>query len=548
MPVTPTDSTGTKAIAGYSPGNGVYPLQLGVPTADGTGANAQKSAPAIVQATLTGTTTGSASATVWAAGELRVQEQPTQQFFTAYDTGLDTTNAWKAPTASGGGVAATSATANTVLGTGTTASGYSYLESQATFPPEAPGWLLIQHAINIEFPVSVNAYRFWGLGTSPGSPTAAAPLTNAIGFEVATTGKMYAVVYASGTRMVVQDLSTGTGNSTQPQDANVYSFNMYFRGDKTYFSIGSLDNIVAQTYGGPGPDVNTLPVKLTAIAGSTPPVSSVLLTSNAATVAATSRNNVQLSDGTYQWRKASVDTAGNLAIRGGYTELASLTAGSLNADLVPSTDVSAYKWWSLHINANAYSGTITFQGSNDNSGWISIEAESVSAVTTMATTVAAASVMYVGQAMFRYLRIRMTAYASGAAQGTLELYTTSPAPHVSGAVASQSGTWTVQPGNTANTTAWLFAHGGTNTVAIAAGAAANTVVKASAGRIARILVTTTGTNPLQVFDNASTNSGTIIAALPASPAIGTYSFDLPAAAGITIAGNASNPGITVSYY
>jgi hypothetical protein len=90
--------------------------------------------------------------------------------------------------------------------------------------------------------------------------------------------------------------------------------------------------------------------------------------------------------------------------------------------------------------------------------------------------------------------------------------------------------------------------GGRLTVAIPAGTAANTVVKASAGRCCRILVTATGTNPLQVFDNASTNAGTIVAALPASPAIGSYDFQLPSALGITVAGNAANPAVTIGYY
>lgn len=92
------------------------------------------------------------------------------------------------------------------------------------------------------------------------------------------------------------------------------------------------------------------------------------------------------------------------------------------------------------------------------------------------------------------------------------------------------------------------ASGGRLTTAIAAGTSANTVVKASAGKICRIIVTATGTNPLQIFDNASTNSGTIIAALPASPAIGMYDFQMPAANGITVAGSASNPAVTIGYY
>jgi hypothetical protein len=306
-------------------------------------------------------------ATVWAAGELRVQQQPTQQFFTAFDAGLDTTNIWKPPTAAGGGVAATSAPTATVLGSGTTASGYSYLESQATFLPESPGWLLVQCAMSIEFPVSTNAYRFWGLGTSPATPTAAAPLTNAAGFEVATTGKMYAVVYASGTRFVVQDLSIATGNGKQPQDNNTYSYNMYFRGDKIYFSIGSLDNTVAQTFGFPGPDINTLPTKLTAIANTTPPGASVLLTCGAVTVAATSRNNMQLSDATYQWRKATIDATGALSVREASSN-AAVAAGAGTAAVVVKASKGYLKGvlvtatgsanLLLYDNASAASGTV----------------------------------------------------------------------------------------------------------------------------------------------------------------------------------------------
>ena len=89
--------------------------------------------------------------------------------------------------------------------------------------------------------------------------------------------------------------------------------------------------------------------------------------------------------------------------------------------------------------------------------------------------------------------------------------------------------------------------GGLNATSIAAGVTADTVIKAAPGRIARILVTTTGTNPLQVFDNASGHTGTIIAALPASPAIGPYEFQFPAANGITVFGNAANPAVTMSW-
>lgn len=91
--------------------------------------------------------------------------------------------------------------------------------------------------------------------------------------------------------------------------------------------------------------------------------------------------------------------------------------------------------------------------------------------------------------------------------------------------------------------------GGSTTVAVAAGTAANTVVKAAPGRLVRVLVTATGTNPAQIFDNASTAAGTVIGALPASPAIGTVIYcEMPAVNGITVGGNAANPAMTISYF
>jgi hypothetical protein len=86
------------------------------------------------------------------------------------------------------------------------------------------------------------------------------------------------------------------------------------------------------------------------------------------------------------------------------------------------------------------------------------------------------------------------------------------------------------------------------TVAIASGTAANTVVKATPGVLLLVLVTTTNTNPMNIFDNASTNAGTVIGALPASPTVGTvFAFQMPAANGITVGGSGTNPGVTISF-
>lgn len=79
----------------------------------------------------------------------------------------------------------------------------------------------------------------------------------------------------------------------------------------------------------------------------------------------------------------------------------------------------------------------------------------------------------------------------------------------------------------------------------------NTVVKAKEGRLCKVLVTAagTGTGNVLFYDNATTNSGTVIGIVPATIAIGTvYTFDMPAGNGIVATNVANGPVLTVSYY
>ena len=90
--------------------------------------------------------------------------------------------------------------------------------------------------------------------------------------------------------------------------------------------------------------------------------------------------------------------------------------------------------------------------------------------------------------------------------------------------------------------------GGAQTIAIPSGTATDTVVKAAGGRLCRVLVTATNSNAMLIFDNASGHTGTTIGAVPANAAVGSvYDFQLPAANGITVQGNANNPGVTIGY-
>jgi len=239
-------------------------------------------------------------------------------------------------------------------------------------------------------------------------------------------------------------------------------------------------------------------------------------------------------------------TSAPAAICGTYLELSGLTAGTLNADLVPSTDVSSYKWFSLHITNNLV-GTLTFQISNDNINWVSCQINNTTTGSSLTAVTNPTNAMYSGAVISRYIRVRCTAYTSGSASGALELYTSDAATN--GTVVAQSGTWTVQPGNTQNTTPWLT-QGPTANATQAANTAGNVVVKGSAGALWSAVVTTLGTAQLDIFDNVSTNSGTKLLSIPASAPIGSiYQFGGGARAnnGIVSAGVANCPAVTFQY-
>lgn len=117
---------------------------------------------------------------------------------------------------------------------------------------------------------------------------------------------------------------------------------------------------------------------------------------------------------------------------------------------------------------------------------------------------------------------------------------------VSGTVTANAGTgtFTVAVSGTAQVTT-----SGTTTTTVTAGTASDTVIKASAGRLCRVLVTSTaGAASTAFYDNASAGSGTIIGIFPAAVAAGTVGdFEIPAASGITLKGAATNPAMTISF-
>lgn len=129
-----------------------------------------------------------------------------------------------------------------------------------------------------------------------------------------------------------------------------------------------------------------------------------------------------------------VTTSGvaTMPIRGDSAEITGLTAGSLNADLLPATDVSGYKALSITV-GGTFSGTLIIQGSNDGATWSTEQYSFVPANNPITNTgIFASTWSSVGGDKIvipthRYLRIRMTSYVSGSATGIVELFTIAPA-------------------------------------------------------------------------------------------------------------------------
>jgi hypothetical protein len=234
---------------------------------------------------------------------------PSQLFIETFESAtLDITNRWNAPTTGGTGVAATGVVGQTILDGGTTANSFSQLTMHTTFQPTEPGFLYMTERINIEFPVVTTAHRWWGLGILPGSPTIATPVTQGVGFEIRTDGKLYASVYQTGTRVVIQDLSAATGSGKQPADSNAHKYFTFFRGDYCYWAIDDPENVVATyTTGANGPDKNTLNECLQVVSNSGTHAQLVV---NAVCVGDTAHTTYQLSDGLYGWRKQTIKAAG----------------------------------------------------------------------------------------------------------------------------------------------------------------------------------------------------------------------------------------------
>ncbi len=137
----------------------------------------------------------------------------------------------------------------------------------------------------------------------------------------------------------------------------------------------------------------------------------------AADVSAANPMPVQLGDGTSQANVLSADTGQNAQLIAGARK--EVTFSTTTAQAVATTDVSNYRWVSVHITSQGGSSTVTFQGSNDGTNWVSVPTMASTSTSTILFSTPNTGI-FSGPAIYRYFRLNVTGIASGTTAGVIE--------------------------------------------------------------------------------------------------------------------------------
>lgn len=171
----------------------------------------------------------------------------------------------------------------------------------------------------------------------------------------------------------------------------------------------------------------------------------------------------KITNGTNVADVVAGDSGSNGMVTAASSKTYTFTTSSSGAQtLLANTPVGAYASIEVVYTSTGPGLALTGQFS-PTSGGTYVNSSSFSASAANSNTVAlgvANSTIYYSPVRGNYFQIAVSALTSGTFTGTVTLRS---APlSVTSMASIQSGTWTVQPGNTANTTAWLTAGGKTN--------------------------------------------------------------------------------------
>lgn len=332
---------------------------------------------------------------------------------------------------------------------------------------------------------------------------------------------------------------------------------------------------------------------------------------NLATVVSNQTNATQqskLTDGTNiaNVLKSDGTAAGQNAVIVGRTYL-SVAFTTTTVQAVGSTDAGNYAQVSVQINTQGGSSTVTFQGSNDNTNWVSIRLLLVNETGSSQTVLSSTTVSsYYGPMTMRYFRLNVTGIVSGSTAGVIIFSSAASTPlsnqhNINGTIGSNSATGSAVPANAffqgvsdgANLRGVLGAANALNTTGTGIPTAAlvaqlddtspttitenqfgnlrmtadrslmvnqvfsyshistsaTTVIKASAGFIHAISVNTKGTvaSTITVYDNTA-GSGTVVGVIDSLNLSGAFVLDVSLLTGITIVTTGTvAPDLTVSW-
>jgi hypothetical protein len=246
-------------------------------------------------------------------GQLNMAMDPTLAYMDPFEgSTFDTINRWNTY----GSVAAVQTQGNLAINPGTSNNATCTVASQPTMNIGLQ--LQIGIIVTFETTTATGNHRFIGLGTATGNVgTAAAPLSEAVGFEIDTAGVLRASVYKAGTRVWTQAL-------TMPTDGLPHILITWTRGDQCIFFLDDPFNPVATTYVGTGSQ--NLPIRLHSLNSNSVTGTPTMVTT-ALGVMDPCRLASGISDATYPWRRVKVDPQGALSVAPRAADLAVTAVG-----------------------------------------------------------------------------------------------------------------------------------------------------------------------------------------------------------------------------
>ena len=234
----------------------------------------------------------------------------------------------------------------------------------------------------------------------------------------------------------------------------------------------------------------------------------------------------------------SVSGANPIPVMPGLPSEVQGSASAANADVIPSTDVSQCMDVTFQI-TGTFSGTITFQASNDNTNWVSTCGLSVGSNNSSPSSSTTSTNIWFITTPFKYFRARLTSYASGTAVGFLSgNHQTTSALTVGGNVGINTSSNVVAP--SPRTT------GGCSVSRIISAASTNAAnIKSTAGQLYHVIAynSTASVKFIKFYNKATeptvgTDTPFITLAVPANSQVAvSFASDLGVAlsAGISIA-------------